>query len=360
MTIDLRSDTITYPSELMIAAMAKASDGDDCYGENTTVRELEWYCAEYFGKNAALFMPSGTMSNQVALRALTSPGDEIILHAACHINFFEAAQTADLARVALCPLGRVRGPEMDQDAGILPPAALKWAIDAKARSSTYATPRLVVIENTVNAAGGTIHPLAAMAELRTVAHELGMTVYLDGARLLNACVATGVSPRAYAAEVDALSVCFSKGLCAPFGSILMGSRDFIEQARKYRKWYGGALHQSGYMAAAALYALRNNVDRLVEDHQAAHRLYEILSATTPLRLSEPQTNIVMLRCGHLGIPAAAIVAAARESGVALIAWSSDCVRAVTSQRVTIEMAETAAWMISRVVKDLQDGSAVSG
>jgi threonine aldolase len=350
--IDLRSDTITRPDEAMLAAMAKARGGDDSYGESLETRELETYCAEYFGKESALFMPSGTMSNQVAIRALTNPGDEIILHANYHINFFESAQTADFARVALCPIVSID----DADTGILTPADLRRAIDAKARwSNTYATPRLVVLENTVNAAGGAIHPLAAMAEIKAVANQLGMMVYLDGARLLNACIATGITAHAYAAEVDALSVCFSKGLCAPFGSILMGSRDFIERARRFRKWYGGGLHQSGYMAAAALYALRNNVARLVEDHYAAHCLYEMLSTMTPLRLSRPQTNIVMLDCSHLGFSAPAVVEAARGSGVELIAWSPTCLRAVTSQCVTMAMVETAARVIAGVVKDLQVG-----
>jgi threonine aldolase len=355
MIIDLRSDTLTRPSERMIVEMVKASAGDDSYGENPTVRELEKYCAETFGKDDAAFMVSGTMSNQIAIRAMTSPGDEVISHAACHVNFFEAAQTAALSGVALCPIGYLGGPKPDDDdTGILHPADLDRAIASKARwSLTYATPRLVVIENTVNATGGTIFPLAAMAALREAAHRLGMAVYLDGARLLNACVATGVAPREYAAEVDALSVCFAKGLGAPFGAMLMGTREFIVQARKFRKWYGGGLHQSGYMAAAALYAIRNNVERLVSDHRAAHRLYEIVTGTTKLRAREPQTNLVMLECGHLGTTAAAIVAAAHQSGVELIAWSPTCVRAVTSMSVTTRTAETAAQVVAHVMKDLQ-------
>jgi threonine aldolase len=355
MIIELRSDTMTRPDARMLVTMMKASVGDDCYGEDPTVLKLEAHCAELFGKQSALFMPSGTMSNQVALRALTQPGDEVIVPANGHFNFFEAAATADLAGVTVNPVDHVSGrdPETNDD-GILSVADVKRMIATRARwNTTYAVPGLIAIENTVNGAGGTIVPLDAMAELASFARRSGVPVYLDGARLHNACVATGVSPRAYAAEVYALSICFSKGLSAPFGSMLMGPADFIERARKYRKWYGGGLHQAGYMAAAALYAIQNNVDRLAEDHAAAHRLYQIVTATSPLCLREPQTNIVMMRCGHLGITAAEIVAAAHAAGVALIAWSADCVRAVTSRRVTTAMAETAGGVIAQVVNELR-------
>jgi threonine aldolase len=323
MRIDLRSDTLTLPNEGMRRAMWEAEVGDDCYGEDVSVRRLEEHCARLFGKEEALFISTGTLSNQIAIRCLTQPGDEVILDASYHVYFFESAQTADLAKVTLNPC-------FTED-GVLTKADVARAIDSKPRGPMYSAPRLLCAENTVNARGGRVFPIETLRSLRRFADANGLAVHLDGARLMNACAATGLSPAAYAACADSLSLCFAKGLGAPFGSVLADESSFIRSAKKYRKWYGGALHQSGVLAAAALYGIRNNAGRLVEDHANARLLADLL-ADLPDVVVDPETvetNIVMMDVSRLGISSFAFAEEAKGEGVLLFPWTPTVVRAVT-------------------------------
>ena len=321
--IDLRSDTVTQPTPAMRRVMAKAEVGDDCFGDDLSTHMLEEVCAALFGKEAALFMASGTMSNQVALRALTSPGDEVITEERYHINYFESAQSSDLARVVLnichCP------------DGILRPRDVAERIASKPRGRLYAQPKLVTVENTINVVGGKVFPLANLKDLADYAHSGGLAVHLDGGRIFNACVASGVEPEEYAKLCDTVSACFSKGLGAPFGSILCGSREVIEKARRYRKWYGGALHQSGIMAAAALHALEHNLSRLAIDHDNAQLMARLLRELPGISLLfEPvETNMVYFDVSALGMDAEEFCRRSAQAGVLFFPWGQETVRAAT-------------------------------
>lgn len=269
-TVDLRSDTLTRPTRAMLLAMAESEVGDDCFGEDPTVQALEARCANLFGHEAALLLPSGTMSNQLALRCLTNPGDEVICDSSYHVNFFEASPTCDLAKVSVNPVTVADG--------ILSPVNVDEAISRRARwSNAYAKPTLIWIENTINGHGGRIYPLDKLRDLSEYAQNSKLNIFMDGARLFNAIVATGIDPKVYGGMVTALTVCFSKGMGAPIGSVLIGSKDFVRRARVIRKWYGGAMHQSGFIAAAALFALDNNLVNLKTDHQNARSFYRKVS-----------------------------------------------------------------------------------
>ncbi|POB11399.1 low specificity L-threonine aldolase [Sulfobacillus sp. hq2] len=342
MVIDRRSDTLTHPTRDMRHAMWNAEVGDDCYGEDRTVTLLKRRCANLFAQDEAVFMPSGTMSNQIALRASTQPGDEVILHPNYPIAFFESAQTADLAKVVLNPHYTTNG--------LLTVVDIQEALEAKPRGSSYAKPTLIAMENTINAYSGMIFPYANLKTIRAFSHEHHLRVHVDGARLFNAMIATYLSSQAYGSVADSLTVCFSKGLGAPTGSILMGDRVFAERAKTFRKWYGGALHQSGIFAAAALYALDHHVDRLAEDHDQAKilatKIQNIPGLDLPYGL--PATNIVMFDTQKLGLPATAFVEESKKQGILLFPWSKSVVRAVTHLGIGRQDVDVAADVLSRV------------
>ncbi len=344
--IELRSDTLTKPSAHMLDALLTADVGDDCYAEDQTVQRLESYCADLFGKASALFMPSGTMSNQVAIRALTNPGDEVLIEAGYHVNFFESSQTADLAKITLN--------SCTSEIGLMDVGTLSRLLDRKARwSSNYAQARLLVVENTVNSHGGRIFPLYMLKDLFEFTRPRGISIFMDGARLLNAVEATGVSPRQYAQYVDALTICFSKGLCAPFGSMLVGKADFVDRARKFRKWYGGALHQSGYMAAIAQYAIVHNRQQLAQDNRNAARLARLLSDVEGITVQQPETNIILIRVSDVVADENLFVAALERAGVRISPWTSGVVRLVTSSCVDESQIEPAADLIISTAVELR-------
>jgi threonine aldolase len=259
MPIDLRSDTITVPTPAMREAMAAAEVGDDMFGEDPTVAKLEARVAELLGKEAAMFAPSGTMVNQLALRAHTEPGDEVILDGNAHIYYYEGGAPAALAGVMCRCLPGVRG--------IFTAADLEAVL--RPADQHFAPTRLVCLENTHNRGGGKIWPQELVREIGTLTRERGIRLHLDGARLWNAAVARGISERELAAEFDSVAVCFSKGLGAPVGSALCGSREFIQRARRFRKMFGGGMRQAGIIAAGALHALEHHRGRLAEDHANA-------------------------------------------------------------------------------------------
>lgn len=346
MQADLRSDTITKPDAAIVEAMAMAQVGDDCYGDDPSVYALESYCAELFGKEAALFTCSGTMSNQIALRAHTKPGDEIIVDHTYHINFFESAACSNLAHVVLNTI--------HSKDGVLDVADIQAAYDSKPRAPIYSQARLVCLENTIAYHGGKVFPVKNMERIGKFAREMGLKVHLDGARLMNACDAAGEPPTAWAKHADTVSLCFAKGLGAPFGSILAGDSESIARARAYRKWYGGALHQSGYMAAAALASLQRNVVRLADDHENARLLNTLLknSQNTVPVYDEVDTNIVLFDVAPTGLCAKKFSTVMETFGVRLFPWLGTQVRAITHQNVSAEQVEWAAHKIMEVANNL--------
>lgn len=339
--IDLRSDTVTQPPAAMRQAMASAVVGDDVFGEDPTVNRLQAAVAELLGKEDALFTPSGVMANQIAIRCLTEPGDEVIVERNSHILNYETAAPSLISSVQLLPVDGVRG--------VYDRGRLREAI----RPNVYYLPRtsLVCVENTHNMAGGAVIPYEAMVEIHDLARNRGMKVHLDGARIWNAWIASGVHPRAYAALADTVSVCFSKGLGAPAGSMVAGTRDTIGKARKVRKILGGGMRQAGVLAAAALYALEHNVDRLREDHEHARFFAERISrgAGKSLRCEPVETNIVIMDVGPSGRNAADVIAALKEKGVLAIASGPSTIRFVTHLDVDRGNVERAADTVIQVL-----------
>jgi len=318
--IDLRSDTVTLPSPGMREAMARAEVGDDVYGEDPTVNLLQERVADLLGKEAALFLASGTMANQVALGVLTAPGDEVICDEGAHpVNFEGGAMPA---------LWGIQPRTLRGDRGLLDPAQVEAAI--RPASEHFPRSRVLEIENTHNRGGGTVYPLERVRALAEVARRRGLFLYLDGARLLNACVASGVAAHDYAAGATLASLCLSKGLGAPAGSLLAGPRDLVRDARRLRKRLGGAMRQVGVLAAAGLYALDHNVARLAEDHENAGELAAGLAALPGCAVPHAvESNIVFAAFG--GHSAADLVPRLREAGVLCNAEGSraDLLRFVT-------------------------------
>ena len=283
MTIDLRSDTVTRPTPAMREAMARAEVGDDVFGDDPTVRALESRIAETLGKEAAVFVPSGTQSNLAAILAHCQRGDEYLAGQQAHCYRYEAGGAAVLGSVQPQPIAHAED-------GSLPLEAIEAAI--KPDDPHFARTRLLCLENTI---GGRVLGLDYLGEATALARRYGLACHLDGARLFNAAVALGVEARAIAAPFDTVSVCFSKGLGAPMGSALVGPRDAVERARRWRKMLGGSLRQAGVVAAAALHALEHHVERLAEDHAHATRLAAGLAGLQGLAVEQPQTNMVFAR-----------------------------------------------------------------
>jgi len=338
--VDLRSDTVTRPSPGMREAMARAEVGDDVYGEDPTVNLLQERVADLLGKEAALFVASGTMANQAALGALTRPGDEIVCDDGAHPVNFEGGALAALWGVQVRTLRSPRG--------ILDPAEVEAAI--RPESEHFPRTRVVEIENTHNRGGGAVYPIERVRALADVARRHGLHVYLDGARLLNAQVASGIPARDYAAQATLASICLSKGLGAPAGSAIAGPRDLVREAHRLRKRLGGAWRQAGILAAAGLYALDHNVPRLAEDHENARRLGAALAAIPGVALAYPvDTNLVF--ASFAGRSAGDLARRLRESGVLCNPEGSrpDLLRFVTHLDVARDDVDEAARRIAQAV-----------
>jgi threonine aldolase len=319
--IDLRSDTVTRPGLGMRKAMMEAEVGDDVFGEDPTVQRLEARVADLLGKDAGLFVPSGTMGNQIAIRAHTEPGDEVIIEAAGHSFAYESGGLSALAGVQA---RTVRGTD-----GILDPSQVKDSINPP--SSNFARTRLVIIENTSNRGGGTIYPAATTHAIAELARAHQLALHIDGARLWNAHIATGTPLRELAARADSLSVCLSKGLGAPIGSVVVGTKDFITRVHRFRKMYGGGMRQVGILAAAGLYALDHNLERLREDHQNLQLLASGLGAIPGLSCAPERfpTNIAYVAVTRVGQDAPAAAARLKAAGVLVHATSPREFRVVT-------------------------------
>ena len=333
---DLRSDTVTRPTPAMRQAIAEADVGDDVYGEDPTVKRLEERVADLLGTEAALFVPSGTMANQIALRAHTRHGDEIIISKDAHCWRHESGALAALAGVQtqMLPGHTFTGAEVR--------AAFKPDEPYVART------RVVAVENTHNMGGGTCWALSALAEVTQAAHALGMVTHLDGARIWNAAIATRTTERELAAGFDSVSVCLSKGLGAPVGSLVAGTRDFIRRCHRLRKMYGGGMRQAGLLAAAGLHAIEHHRARLADDHANARTLAEALAGAkhVSVELARVQTNIVMIDLARG--TAEAVIAGCRAAGVLLGAAGAQRIRAVTHLDVDRDGVLRAAKTIAEV------------
>jgi|WetSurMetagenome_2_1015567.scaffolds.fasta_scaffold16939_6 threonine aldolase len=318
--IDLRSDTVTRPSPAMRDAIAKAEVGDDVFGDDPTVKRLEERMAELLGKEAAVYVPSGSMSNTLALLSQTSPGDEVILDRRCHIFNYEVGAASVLGGLQLFPMD---GPE-----GLLPIDLLPAAV----RPANIHHPRtaLVAIENTHNRAGGKVYPFGQIEAVSRFARGKGLRLHMDGARLANASVKTGIAFERYGAFVDSITFCFSKGLGAPIGSILVSDAAAVAKARVWRKRLGGGMRQVGILAAACLYALDHNVARLAEDHERAARIGRIVEASGRYRLAFPvETNIVIFEPTDAGAGVSALDEALKKAGILAHPFGERFMRMVT-------------------------------
>jgi threonine aldolase len=340
--IDLRSDTVTKPTEAMREAMARAEVGDDVYGEDPTVNRLQEMVAGLLGKKAALFVPSGTMANQLAIRIQTQPGQEVIAESKAHIVRYEQGAAGALAGVQL---HWVTG-----DRGIMGPEHIEAAIRPKDQHSIQTA--LICLENTHNAGGGTIYPLSTIERIRAVASAHGVPMHLDGARLFNAVAATTLPPAAYAQHFETVSVCLSKGLGAPAGSLLLTNDPaLIDKARRFRRMYGGAMRQAGILAAAGIYAVEHHIGRLKDDHDNAKRLARKLQQIPAVTINPQhvESNIIIFDIiGHRLCPSE-LVAALRREHVLINAVGGTSFRAVTHLDVSTRQIDAAADAFARIL-----------
>lgn len=345
--VDLRSDTVTKPSPEMRAAIAAAEVGDDVIGHDPTADRLQKLTAEILGKEASLFMPSGSMTNQIAVRVHCKPGDEFICEAGCHIYNYEQAAFAQLSGVV--------ARTVESDGGVLHVDQLRGLI--RPDNEHLVRTRLVCLENTHNRGAGKVQPYDTVAAICAWAHENGLRTHLDGARLFNAVAASGISAADWAQHFDTVSVCFSKGLGAPVGSALAGTREAIAEARRHRKLFGGGMRQVGIIAAGALYALEHNLDRLVDDHANAQTLADGVRAAEGIWLhpEEVDTNIVFFKVDPRLGSAADFVAALGAENVLALPLGPDVIRMVTHLDVDAAGARRAAEVIPRIAAQLAAG-----
>ncbi len=327
---DLRSDTVTKPSQAMLHAMFSAEIGDDVYGEDPSVNALEAKTAALFGMEAGIFCPSGTMTNQIAIKALTAPLTEVICDRSAHIYQYEGGGISfnSLASVAL----------VDGVRGKMTPAQVESNI-RPLNNIHFPETRLVALENTCNKGGGTYYTLAEIAAIHAVCERHGLSLHLDGARVFNALAASGDSASAYGQYFDSISICLSKGLGAPVGSVLLGSRALIQQARRIRKVLGGGMRQAGFLAAACIYALDNNVARLPDDHQKARQIEEVLLQANYIESVLPvETNIVLFRLNERFTDLSFLEELAK-AGIQAVSFGPQMVRFVTHLDVTDDMLQ---------------------
>ena len=348
MPIDLRSDTVTKPTAAMRAFIANCEVGDDVIDVDPTCNKLERLTAELLGKEAAIFMPSGTMTNQVGVRIHCKPGDEFICEAGCHIYNYEQAAYAQLSGVAT---RTVEGP-----AGVLHVDQLKDLI--RPGNDHLVRTRLVCLENTHNRGAGKVQPYDHVEDICTWAHENGLRTHLDGARLFNAVAATGIPAEQWSKHFDTVSVCFSKGLGAPVGSALAGPKEMIAEARRHRKLFGGGMRQCGIIAAGALYGLEHHRGRLVEDHANAKLLADAIRKGEGISLSpeDVDTNIVIFKVDPKLGSAAQFQAELKAQNVLALAISQTQVRLVTHLDVTEAQCREAGKIIQRVAAELAKGN----
>ncbi|MCI0702376.1 MAG: low-specificity L-threonine aldolase [Planctomycetia bacterium] len=332
--IDLRSDTVTKPTPGMLSAMTRAAVGDDVFGEDPTVNELEARTAALFGLEAGLFVPSGTMANQIAVRVHCRPQDEILLESTCHICLWEAGGPAALSGVTCRPIDSQYGSLGDSD----------FANKIRPDDMHSVRTRLVCLEVTHNRGGGTIMSPDAINDISRWARHHGLAMHLDGARIWNAMVKTGIPAHKWADMFDTVAVCFSKGLGAPVGSMLLGPKDLIAHGRRIRKLFGGAMRQAGFLAGACIYALDHHIERLAEDHANAKIIADAVADVPGFTLTPPdvETNLVWFEVDARHDSAKAVAERLKAKGVLVAALGKNVIRACTHLDVTRAQCETAA------------------
>jgi threonine aldolase len=346
MNVDLRSDTVTRPTPAMRRAIAEAVVGDDVIGDDPTVQELERRVAKIAGKEAAVYVPSGTMGNQLAIASQTSPGDLVMVERDSHIFFYEQGGIGVNSGCLALTLPSERG--------AIAPDSVHAAIEPE--DEHIANARLLCLENTHNRHGGVIVPLAKLEAAAAAARAHDMAVHLDGARLWNASVASGIPIERWAAVADTLMMCFSKGLGAPVGSILAGTAPVIQRARRVRKRWGGAMRQVGILAAACLHALDHHVGRLAEDHACAKKLAAGLAGTPGVRVSTPETNIVFLDLEHPGLDPDAVARSLAARGVKIGVFGPRRLRAITHLDVDDDGITAAVKAFQAVIEEAMAGA----
>ena len=340
MCIDLRSDTVTKPTKEMLQAMITSPVGDDVWGDDPTVNALQDRCASMFGKEAACFVPSGTMANQLAIRAQTQPGDEIILHQESHIVRYEAGGAAALSGCSFATTGGDKGFFTSDDVKAL----------LRDEDAHFGHSKLVTIENTHNRGGGSIWPIEQLTSVCSTAHELGLSTHLDGARIWHAIVATGTDAATWAKPFDTISACFSKGLGCPAGSIVVGSKEIIHRVHRFRKQFGGTMRQTGILAGSANYALDHHLDRLQEDHQHAKLLAEGLEAINGItcNVENTETNLIFFDIDPRIGEGPAFCRQLWSEGVLAEALDPQRVRFVTHLGVSTEQIEQALDIVRKL------------
>jgi threonine aldolase len=340
--IDLRSDTVTVPSSDMRAFMMQAAVGDDVFGEDPTINDLQNMIAEMLGKEAALFVSSGTQANQISVNAHTQPGGEVICDYNSHIFNYESGAPAMLAGVQLHPIHGANGH----------PTAEQIAQAIRQPDDHYPQTQLICLENTHNRGGGTIYPIESIRWIHSLAREKNLKMHLDGARLWNAAIETGISLKEYARHFDSVSLCFSKGLGAPVGSIVVGSEQFIQRAHYYRKAYGGGMRQVGILAAACIYAVENHFERLADDHQNARLLAKGLSGIKLFNIdvAAVQTNIVIVNITSPSVSAYDVDEQMKEEGILAIPFGSHKLRFVTHLNLSRKDIEACIKKLTRIFK----------
>ena len=331
--IDLRSDTVTKPTAAMREAMFAAPVGDDVFGEDPTIRQLEEKVADFFGHEAALFAPSGTMTNQIAIKAHTHPGDEMICEESCHVYTWEGGGPAILSGVTCRTI--------IGDRGVIVTSQLHDKI--RPANDHFVRTKIVALENTHNRGSGRIYPLEEIKSIRKWTSENNLILHCDGARIWNAIVASRITGKEYGSLFDSISVCFSKGLGAPVGSAIIGSREFIKKCRRIRKLFGGGMRQAGMLAAAALYALDNHLDRLAEDHANAKKLAQALALISGIYLDPPQieTNLIWFRLDPNRGKASNLVSRLKQKNLLIHQSGNDLMRACTHLDVSSEQIDKA-------------------
>lgn len=340
--IDLRSDTTTLPSMALRECLQHAEVGDDSFGEDKSVNRFQDYCRELFNVEEALFVTSGMLANRLAVLSQTSRGDEIATEYGYHINFFDSGATA-----ALC--GVVINAKRTQD-GILRVEDIEEMLASKPRYHVFAQLKLITLENTINSRQGQLFPYEELQRIRTFSKTKGLGIHLDGARLFNAHIACGIPLAGYAEEVDTLSVCFSKGLGAPFGSMLMGKKDIIEKAKRFRVWLGSGYHQIGFYAEAAYFALTQQMERLKEDHRLTKILAEKISIIKELKVDPHNisTNMIFLDTEDLNVSSQDFLDECSRQGVLLFPWLPTVVRAVIHRDIEEDQIQKASEVILKV------------
>ncbi len=338
--IDLRSDTVTRPTQAMREAMYRAEVGDDVIGVDPTLDKLQRRIAELLGKESAIFMPSGTMTNQIALRVHCKPGDEFLCDSDCHIYNYEQGAFAQLSGLVAKTIAGQQG--------VLGLADVLGSV--RPLNEHMVQTRLLCLENTHNRGSGKVQPQAQVQQICQWAHQSGLKTHLDGARLFNASVASGLSLKELSDPFDSVSVCLSKGLGVPLGSCLVGTKEFVAQARRARKLFGGGMRQVGIIAAAGLYALDHHIERLALDHEHAKRLAAAVRPFEFLKVmgSEPETNILIFHVSQAWGTAQQYASALEENGVQAMAFSASAIRMVTHLDVSSEQIEQVCKVIERI------------